>query len=272
MSMFKRLFQDRFTHITLAFFITLSIWWFFIYLGKTKEAPINHIFGFIYGGFSLWGGILGLRVAGKWGGLKSVMGKAILLLSLGLLFQAFGQYSFWFYNYFLKIEVPYPGIPDIGYFGTIPCYILAAILFAQISGVKVSLKSYASKLQALIIPLTLLGLGYFLFLKDYSFSGTPLLQIALDFGYPLGQATYISIGILIFSLSRGILGGVMKPRIILIIIAFFFQFLADYIFIYFHNLYFPASFIDYFYLLAYFAMSLAILQLNAVFSKLSDTE
>jgi len=262
MGVIRSLLRERLAQVTIALFFVLSIWWVIILLSGTTDAPQNNIFGFIYGGFSLWGGVLGFYVAQKWGGFKSVMGKAILFLTLGLLFQAFGQYTFWYINYFLKIKVPYPGIPDIGYFGTIPCYIIAAILLAKVSGVKVSMQSYSHKIQAIIIPLIILGIGYSLFLRDYNFHEVSPLQIFLDYGYPLGQAMYISIGILTFSLSRGILGGIMRSRIILVIFAFFLQFLADYIFVYYHNLYFPASFIDYFYLLAYVAMSLSLIELK----------
>src|SRR5581483_11867915 len=96
--------------IALLFFIGLTIWWVLIYLGGTKTAPVNYLFGGIYGSMALLGGVGGFISAQKWGGMKSVMGKAILVFSLGLLFQTFGQYVFWYYNYFLKVEVPYPSI------------------------------------------------------------------------------------------------------------------------------------------------------------------
>ncbi len=262
--------KEKIARLTILIFIILSIWWVFIYLGGTKDAPINHIFGFVYGGFSLWGAILGIGIAKKWGGFKSLIGRALYFLSFGLMLQAFGQYSFWYLNFFLKIEVPYPGIPDIGYFGTIPFYAYSALLIARISGVSFSLKTLFSKLQAVIIPLLMLGIGYFLFLKDYQFESSSPLQIFLDFGYPLGQALYISIAIFTYSLSRSVLGGIMKPRIMFVLIAFFCQFLADYIFIYFHDLYFPASFIDYFYLLAYVTMTLALIEMKIAFNKIKD--
>lgn len=260
--------HDNKTKYTLLIFLLLTIWWIVIFFGGTKDSMVNHVFGFIYGGFSLWGGVWGLIVAKQWGGMKSVMGRGILSLAFGLLLQAFGQYSFWYFNYVLKVAVPYPGIPDIGYFGTIPFYIYAALCIAKASGVKVSLISFINKLQAIIIPLIILGVGYTLFLKDYSFTDVTPFQIFFDFGYPLGQAIYISIAILTYSLSRGILGGVMKNRVLLLVFAFSAQFLADYIFIYFHDLYFPASFIDFFYLLGYAIMTLGILQLRAVLIKL----
>lgn len=260
--------SEKTAKLTLFFFFALTLAWVIIFLGGSKDEPINHIFGFIYGGFSIWGGILGLAISKQWGGARSVMGKAILFLSIGLLLQAFGQYSFWFYNFFLKVAVPYPGIPDIGYFGTIPFYTLAAFYLAKASGVKLSLGSFFNKIQALIIPIAILSVSYSLFLKDYDFASVPPLQIFLDFGYPLGQAFYISLAILIYSLSRNILGGIMKPRIFFIIFAFSLQFLADYVFIYFHDLYFPASFIDYFYLLAYAVMTLGLIELKTVLFQL----
>lgn len=254
--------------ITNLIFIALVFWWIFVFLTGTKDAPVNHIFGFVYGGFSLWGGICGFIVSKRWGGMKSKMGKAILFLSLGLLCQAFGQYSFWVYNYVFHVAVPYPGIPDIGYFGTIPFYIYAAILLAEASGVHLTLDSIRNKLQILLISLLILSISYYLFLKDYSFQDTTPLQVLLDFGYPLGQAVYISIAALTFSLTRGILGGVMRSKVFLILLAFLAQYLAEFIFIYFHDLYFPASFIDLFYLIAYFVMTFAILKLNELYWKL----
>jgi diguanylate cyclase len=260
--------KDRSYFLTVLFFILLFFWWIFIFIGGTKDAIINHIFGFIYGGFSVWGGYWGLKISREWGGRKSLIGKAILCLSIGLLFQAFGQYSFWYYNYVLKIEVPYPGIPDIGYFGTIPVYIYAAILFAKASGIKVSLQNFISQLNAILIPIIMLGISYILFLRNYTFNWSSPLKIFLDFGYPMGQAIYISIAILTFNLSRNILGGIMKNKILLIIIAFIAQYLADYIFVYFHDSYFPASFFDLLYLIAYFLMTLGLIQLKVVASKL----
>lgn len=261
---------DKLTKYTVLIFVLLSFWWVYIFISGTRDGLQNHIFGFVYGGYSLWGALLGVYVAKKWGGLKSLMGRAIIFLSCGLFLQAFGQYSFWYYNYVLKIELPYPSVPDIGYFGTIPFYILAVLYFARVSGVTVSLKSYINKLQAIVIPIIILGIGYFLFLQNYEFVNTPPLQIFFDFGYPLGQAIYISISILTYSLCRTILGGMMKSKILFLMLAFFAQFLADYIFIYFQALYFPASFIDYFYLTAYAMMTLAIIRFNSIYKKLNE--
>lgn len=262
--------KDNPTILTVVFFIVLSLWWLTIYLSGTTDSSVNHIFGFIYGGFSIWGGYWGLKISKEWGGTRSLMGRAIIGLALGLLFQAFGQYSFWFYNYILRISVPYPSISDVGFFGTIPFYIYAAFLFTKASGGKISLRSVAKQVHAIVIPIIMLSISYFLFLRNYSFDSFEPLKTFFDFGYPMGQAIYISIAILNYSLCRELLGGIMRNKIILLIIAFFAQYLADYIFIYFHDLYFPASFIDYMYLVAYFLMTLALLQIKTVANRFRE--
>jgi hypothetical protein len=252
----------RILSVSILLYALLTVWWIIIWLGGTKTAQINNDFGFVYGGFSLWGALWGFRTARLWGGHKSLMGRAILSLAIGLLLQGFGQYSFWFINVFLHIDIPYPGIPDIGYFGTIPFYIYAALMLVKASGASISLKLFRNQLHAIIIPLVLLVISYALILKNYTFDLNSPLTGLLDFGYPLGQLTYTAIALVTYSVSRKILGGMMKRPISILIAAFFIQFVADYSFVYFKDSFYPASFIDFIYLTAYFLMTLGIIQLR----------
>lgn len=262
------LLKNRLSQISISIFLLLSAWWLYLFLGGIKGTYNNDAFGFVYGGFSIWGGVIGLFVSKRWGAFKSIIGRAIICLSIGLLLQGFGQYSFWYLNSVSKIEIPYPSIPDIGFFGTIPFYIYAAYLLAKSSGARISLKSFHNRLQAIIIPLTMLIVAYFLFLQDYQFDWNSPLTIFLDFGYPMGQAIYISIAILTYGLTRKMLGGVMRFPILFLIFAFFVQFLSDYTYVFFKEIYFPGSFIDYLYLLAYFIMALGIIQLKVIADRL----
>jgi len=248
-------------------FAIFTVWWIFLQF-IPKESIYHQVFGETYGILAFWGAISGFLVAKKWGGLKSVLGKAIILLSIGLLAQEFGQLAYAYYIYVLNIDIPYPSLGDIGFFGTIPFYIAAAYLIANASGVKLTKGSFQNKIQAIVIPLLMLGIGYILFLKGYEFDFSNPLKIFLDFGYPLGQAIYISIGILTYSLTRNMLGGIMKGKILFFIIAFSSQFLADYIFLYFQDQYYNGSFIDFMYLVAYFIMAIAIIQLESTLTKL----
>ncbi len=257
--------------ITLIIFLIFGAWWVEILLSGAQDQYQNHAFGFIYGAFSLWGGVIGLFVSKKWGGFRSLIGRAIICLSVGLLLQGWGQYSFWYMNSIMGIEVPYPSFPDIGYFGTIPFYIYASYLLAKAAGGKFSFTSLHYGIQLLIIPATMLGVAYFLFLKDLPFDFTDPWASLFDYAYPTGQALYISGALLTYSLSRRLLGGVMRFPILFLVLAFIVQFIADYSYIYFHNEYFPGSFIDFFYLLAYFIMSLGLIQLKITANNLEKT-
>lgn len=264
------LLKNKLSQASIFIFLILSLWWLYMFVYGIKGTSQNDAFGFIYGGFSVWGGVIGLIVSQRWGGFKSTIGRAIILLSVGLLLQAFGQYSFWYLNSVLKIEIPYPSIPDVGFFGTIPFYIYAAYLLAKSSRVKVSLKSFYSRLQAIIIPLGMLAVAYFLFLQNYEFDWNSPITIFLDFGYPMGQAMYISVAILTYSLTRKMLGGIMRFPILFLIFAFFVQFLSDYTYVLFKEIYYPGSFIDYLYLLAYFIMALGFIELKVIADRLNQ--
>ncbi len=257
--------------VAIALFLLFSVCWVYLQFLPDQSSP-RIIFGETYGLLALFGAFLGLRISKRWGGFNSVIGKTLIVFSLGLFAQEFGQISYAFYTNYLHIDIPYPSIGDLGFFGTIPLYIYGAYLLAKASGVKLSLKLFKSKIQAVIIPLVMLSVAYILFLRGYEFDFTNPLKIFLDFGYPFGQAIYISIGILTFSLTRQLLGGVMKNKIFFFIMAFSFQFLADYAFLYFQNQYSVGDFIDLMYLISYFTMTVAIINMESTFLKLKHED
>ncbi len=262
--------KDRVLQLVIVFYVLLFIWWILIFLGGTKTATVNYLFGGVYGSFALVAAFIGLKTSRMWGGTKSVFGKAVICFALGLFLQAFGQYVFWVYNFFLKIEIPYPSIADIGYFGSIPFYIYGTVLLARASGVNLSLKKTAGKLQVIIIPIVILGISFFLFLNKYEFNIDQPLKTFLDYGYPIGQAIYVSLALLTYSLSRGTLGGIMKSRVLFFLIALGCQYLADFSFLLFQDQYYNASFIDLIYMTAYFLMAIALLELRNVFQRLPE--
>lgn len=256
--------------IALLLLVILTVWWVLLNLSGLKEELHNYLFGASYGLMAVLGGVVGIRIAQHWGGLKSVMGKAILLLSFGLLAQEFGQLVFSYYNVFLHVQVPYPSLADIGFFGNIPLYTLGILLLAEASGVHFLLNKLSGKIQAVVIPAILLSFSYFFFLQEYEFDWTNPLKIFLDFGYPLGQAFYVSLAFLTYSLSKGVLGGIMKNKILFLLFALVIQYLADYNFLFqsSNGTWLNGSYGDYLYLLAYFFMTIGIIQLNTVLKKM----
>jgi len=252
-------------------FIVLSVWWVIIALIlKNEHIYANLIWGASYQLMAITGVVFGLLISRVWGGFKSVMGKTIIFFSFGLLLQVFGQSVFSFYNLILGVEVPYPSLADIGYFFSIPVYIYATFLLAKASGAGLSLKSVSKKIQALIIPIILLGASYAVFLNGYEFDWTDPLRTLLDFGYPLGQAFYVSLALLTYVLSKKVLGGFMKPKVLIILLALAVQYIADYNFLLqaYNETWVNGGYGDYIYLLSYLLMTFALINLGSVFEKI----
>ncbi len=248
--------------VALVFFISVTFWWVSLYFRFGQNSYEEHyLFAATYGLICLWGAFFGFNQARRWGGLSSVIGRALAALSLGLLAQEFGQLVFSFYNIFLGVEIPYPSLADLGFFGSIPFYVVGVILLGRSSGVRFSLSRFAGQMQAVLIPLFLLLASYFLFLRNYEFDWSSPLKVFLDFGYPLGQGLYLSLTLLFYSLSRHLLGGLMRNKMLLLFLAFLMQYLADYNFLFqsSRGTWLNGGYGDYLYFLSYFMMTLGLI-------------
>lgn len=267
--MLQNLLKSNFARFIVLFYVVLAIWWLKILFFGKHEGNENFYFGAVYPILGLVGGINGFFVSRQYGGISSVMGRGIIFLSLALLGQVSGQFIWSYYNIIAHIEVPYPSIADIGYFSVIPFNILAMLSFAKAAGATLSLKTFSSYAQIIIIPVVLLLIVFFSFLKGYTPDYSNVIKIFLDFGYPIGEVLYISLAILTFTLSKKLLGGVMRSRIIFLISAFILQFITDYSFLYTasRNIYYNAGPVDLMYATSFAVYSLALLNLNFI-----DTE
>lgn len=263
--MWEIFFKQLSARIASIFFILYSFWWvFFTFLGIVPAFHYD-LFTVSYGFVAIWGSIFGFIIAKHWGGLRSIMGKAIFFFALGLALQEVGQLGYTYYIYYLGIDVPYPSWGDIAFYGSIPCYLIGVSYLARAAGVRLSLHTFASKLQAIFIPASLLILSYFLFLQDYQFDWSNPLVIMLDLGVPVGQAIYIGIAILTYTLTRGFLGGIMKTKVLLVLFALFAQYIADWTFLYQANrgTWTVSGVNDYMFFFAYFIMTIALINLSA---------
>jgi hypothetical protein len=262
--------------IAVGIFAFFLIYWIYFQLFLTQhEFHHRQIYTFssIYGIMALWGAICGLWIARKWGGLKSVLGKSLIFFSIGLLLQEFGQLAYSYYYIVKDLEVAdYPGLGDIGFFGTIPIYCIAIFYLAKASGVALRIKSLKHVVPAVLITFLILVAGYALFLQNYEFDFSNPIKIFLDFGYPLGAAIYISLAVSTYILSKGVLGGVMRNSILFLLFALFMQFAADYTFLFqTHNgTWVDSGINDFIYFLSYFVMTLALIQFGVVYKKLNS--
>lgn len=261
----KLLFSNNVAKVIIVTYTILLLFWLWILFNGLKEGTLNNLYGAIYPLISLIGGLYGiLWVSKKWGGYKTLIGRGIVFLSLGLLAEVFGQWAWTYYVMVQNIQIPYPSIADIGYFAIIPLYSYAMYNFAKSSGITMGLKSFFGKIQAIIIPLLMVAIAYFLFLRNISIDLSNPLKTFLDFGYPGFEIIAISIAILTYSLSRNVLGGIMRPKILFIVFALVFQYITDYLFLYQSGAgtYYNGGVVDLLYTTSFMIMALVIVQFS----------
>ncbi len=262
------------TKVAVCIFVLLSLWWLIVaFLLENKSVNSNLYWAASYQLMAVFGGVFGLIISRSWGGFKSTVGKTIIFFSTGLLLQVFGQSVFSFYNLVLGVEIPYPSLADIGFFLSVPFYIYAAYLLGKASGVLISLKSIYNKIQSILIPAGVLVISYFIFLKGYEFDWSTPLKIFLDFGYPFGQAIYIAFALLVYMLSRDYLGGIMRSKVLMILLALIVQYIAEYNFLYqaSNQTWVNGGYGDYIYLISYFLMTIALINMSSAFKQIKET-
>lgn len=259
--------------ITILFFVVISGWWLTIYWRGLTEGNENNLFTLLYFWISLVGSLWGFYIAKQWGGLKSILGKTLFFLALGLLAQFIGQVTYSYYIYVLGVDVPYPSIGDIGYFGSVVSYIIAVIYLLKVVGAKTSFRSYKGMSLAVILPLLLLLASYAVFLRQYEFDWNSPLRVLLDFGYPLGQAFYVSLAILSYLFSRKFLGGLMRGPILFLIVALVIQYFSDYMFLYQFNQdqWYVGGGNDYLYFLSYVVMTIALGNMGLILKQIRSS-
>lgn len=269
MSLLEVLKRNRFVLIAFIFFSALSLWWFSIFARQLKSGPENDIFTNVYGLIALYGGILGLIIAHRWGGINSLMGGVLLSFSCGLISQFLGQIFYIYYIYVLGIEDPYPSVGDLFFTFSIGFYLVGTIYLVKVAGAHFTLQSLKGKMQASLIPLLVLIVSYWFFLKDIEYDWSKPVKVFLDFVYPFGQALYIAVALIVFLFSKNILGGVMKTPILLLIVALFSQYISDFIFTYltYKDKWYVGGVDDYLFFLSYTFMTFSILLSGEVLNR-----
>jgi hypothetical protein len=258
------IFKNKLTYIILAFYCIVVLWWIKIFLSGSRETDENYLFGSVYASIALVGGLYGLAISKKWGGYKSLVGRGTMFLALGLFGQWFGQTVWSYYNIVAHVEVPYPSIADIGYFSIIPLYALGMFSFAKASGALLTLRTAKGKLNASLVLVAMVLISYFLFLKNLTPDLSQPLRTFLDFGYPFGEAITITIALLTYTLSKGLLGGKMKSRVLYLIFALIVQYVTDYTFLYKASAetYYNAGPVDLMYATSFTAMAIGLIALS----------
>jgi diguanylate cyclase len=267
----------------IGFFIALVIFWFSasffdvgnspfhyytIFDGFKNNQTYGYIFNFVYAFIPLYVGIYGFRIAKKWGMFKSSMGKAIINLSISLIFWAIGELMWAYYNFFLGSNIPYPSWADAAYVLTYPFLAAGLIYLGQATGVKFGLKNTLGKIFLFITPILLLIFSWYVLVvvaRGGSITtGGGSLTVFFDIAYPMGDVIVLVMAFLIYGLSFKYLGGMFKWPIIITIFGVFLEYVADFAFSYTTtiNTYYNGNWVDLVYLFSLVFMSLGVTLLD----------
>lgn len=231
------------------FYVSLMLLWLtvsFLGLYRTQDpqsfmtgiqdAPYNYFFAFAYGLIPIIGGVLGFTSAQRWGLFKSSMGKALFFLSMGLITWGYGELIWSYYNFFLNQEIPYPSWADASFIISWPLWSIGVLYLGKATGIKYGLRNKAGQLLLLLIPLLGLAVSYYLLITvarqgSFHLEGG-MLKIFFDLAYPIWDVVILTLAFLVYGLSFKYLGGQFKWPVLLTLLGFVINYLADFAFSY----------------------------------------
>lgn len=252
------------------FFVALLLWWLVGALFDVRDTPFNNGFAFAYGVMPIMGGILGYLEARKWGLTKSALGKALLFLSAGLITWGIGETIYSYYNFFLGVEVPYPSWADASFILSWPLWSMGVFFLSQATGAKFGLKSLTGQLQLVLIPIIAIAISYYLLIivarggtLDLSLDGG-LLKVFFDLAYPIWDVVIITMALVIYGLSFRYLGGFFKWPVLITLLGFAINYLADFGFSYTTTVgtHYNGSWVDLLFTASMFTLSFGINSFN----------
>lgn len=218
--------------ITISSVVSLGLW-LYLRVGDISDVSLlGNYFALSLSVTPLLAGCFGFRIAQGWGGMKSLLGKAILALSAGLVLWSLGNFTWAYYNLVQHVAAPYPSLADVGYGSGVLFWILSTIYIGRAVGVPLLIKK-SPKLKWIAATFALISivLSYYLLITvarggDLGFQTTDLLKVFFDLYYPLTDVCSLLIILSVVIVSGRYIGGLLRQPVLLIL----FGVLASYIF------------------------------------------
>lgn len=220
------------------YLLGIVLLWIAVQMHGSKTASINYWYSFMFGLTPLFAGAIGMYQSKIWGRLKSLMGRAVFFISLGLVLWGLGESIWSYYNFFRHVPAPYPSLADIGFAPSVFFWILGAFFLAHASGAWLLLKrSLKAKIFATVAIAVLMVISYYLLIRLARGNvlvpkGETSLKIVLDVAYPLGDFLAATFAFVVATLSFKYLGGLYRPAIWAVLAGLATMYVADTIFSY----------------------------------------
>jgi hypothetical protein len=227
--------MNGFQKVFSVFLGILVIFWLVLFAKHITGGFYNYLYSFLFGLIPLFGGALAMLRSRLWGGLSSAVGKGVFFVGLGIFLWGAGESVWSYYNFFLNISAPYPSLADFGFAPSIFFYGLGAVFFSTATGAKYALRHPAAKAYAVLAPLIIAVLSYYVLVvvargNVVVPAGETLLKTVLDIAYPLGDFLGLTLAVVISGLSFKYLGGKYRTDIYALLLGLAVMFIADSVF------------------------------------------
>lgn len=255
--------------ITLIYILTAVFWLVLTAITGHSSSDAGLYFQLLLFIIPFLGALVGFANAKKWGGFSSALGKATNFIAAGTFFWSVGMLIWNYYIFISKVEVPYPSLADASFILSWPLWAIGVIYLSKATGVKFALRSLMGKISLFVIPfIAIIGSYYTLVVVArggvLELDGSSGWKLFFDLFYPIGTAVIMAIALTFFALSVNFLGGKYKVPIIVLVLAFIVNYLADFTFSLTttYETYFNGHFVDFLFVtgMFLFALSLSLLR------------
>lgn len=236
--------------ILLIFNLGFCAW---LYTLPTHDTTFNFLYNLSYGLLFLVAAVTSFRLAR----ICSVHRPIHLALGLGALSFTLGQISWFVYNFYLKTDVPYPGLPDAFFMGF---YIFAALGGILIMKQSIDIKFSWGQLIEIFITTGVIFHIINSFIRSAApQEATPLLTQLLNYSYPFFDSLLI---VLTLTAIRSKLGK-LQPLLLYFMLGFMTLGFADTLFTYQTSLgtYWNGNFVDALFSIGGFFFALGVIYL-----------
>lgn len=242
----------------LFFNLFFSLW---LYNFSDHTSLYNYLYNLSYGCMFILSGLVSINYF-----FKDKINSSVYFFMTLASFSFFGAQLSWFiYNYYLKTSIPYPGIPDLFFFGF---YLFTTIAgFIGLKKLNITRKM-STFFDMTILTIVFLTLMYSFIGSSFSIDNSSILATVADFGYPLFDSILLAITLTAIRSKAGSL----VPTLIYFIFGFIFLAFADTLFAYQISIetYWNGNFVDAFFAIFSFFYALAVIELPILFHSSQD--